>query len=906
MWSWLPGVELAGGESVLTIIMRLILPHAANTALSIVMVALTAAADMEMTDDDPLALPVVGAHQLRLLSSSLLELTLITTKAPDPERPAQWDFVDANFKPQLPDSREFCVSVAGKEIPVQSVGFKRRVLYAPLRQRDLRIGNYLYLLLASPVAEGQRVEVSNPGATLWQTNVHFAANTAPLRWTPAIHANQVGYLPAMTKKAMVGYYLGSLGEMSVPVEAGFKLVEAGSGKEVFQGRLTRRQERGFNFPTYQKVLEADFSECRTPGEFRLAVPGLGASFPFFIDEGVAAAFARTYALGLYHQRCGTDNVLPFTRFTHGPCHTAPAEVPTLQFTNAQYFLTEATADYTNNARHTAPQLKDTGASLYPFVRQGKIDVSGGHHDAGDYSKYTVNSAALIHHLVFAVDAFPGVGELDNLGVPESGDGKSDLLQEAKWEADFLAKLQDDDGGFYFLVYPRNRKYENDVLPDQGDPQIVWPKNTAATAAAVAALAQAASSSRFKKQFPDAAKLYLEKAKQGWDFLERALARHGKDGAYQKLTHYGDEFMHDDELAWAACEMFLATGRDAYHRKLTEWFNPADPRTSKWGWWRLYEGYGCATRSYAFAAKTGRIKREQLDPVYLRRCEDEVIKCAEDQLRWSGDSAYGTSFPTENKRFRNVGWYFSLDRAFDLATAYCLDHPAMKDPRPKYLEAILGNLNYEGGCNPVNVCYLTGLGWKRQREIVHHYAMNDRRVLPPSGLPIGNVQAGFGWLDHYKQELGALSFPPDGAPESPYPFYDRWGDSFNVNTEFVIVNQARGLATLAFLMARTGLKDQPWKSTAARIEIQTSHTTNRNAVYIARLNVTGLDLRQTRIVWEAEGEEPVMGPTATFANSNSAPRWIEAEARRPDGRRVFAVTNLNGSPGLRTNGSNAAR
>jgi len=27
------------------------------------------------------------------------------------------------------------------------------------------------------------------------------------------------------------------------------------------------------------------------------------------------------------------------------------------------------------------------------VQHGKIDVSGGHHDAGDYSKYTINSAA---------------------------------------------------------------------------------------------------------------------------------------------------------------------------------------------------------------------------------------------------------------------------------------------------------------------------------------------------------------------------------------------------------------------------------------------------------------------------------------------------------------------------------
>jgi hypothetical protein len=899
-------------------------------------------ATLAWTGDSPLALPAIGAFQLRVLSPSVLELSLVTTKPPEPARPEQWDFVDANLQLHLPPPAEFCVSVSGPDgddgtrrashaISVQAVGFKRRVLYAPLRPRDLRIGNHLYLELASPVADDQLVEVKVPDALLWPAKARlatqpttnsppqrtaaadaqtdnqspstnhpspiptpFTARASSSRWSPAIHVNQVGYVPAWPKQALVGYYLGSLGEMSVPAEPGFKLIEAGSGKEVFQGRLVRRPDRGFNFPTYQKVLEADFGEFKTRGEYRLAVPGLGASFPFFIDDGVAAALARTYALGLYHQRCGTSNTLPFTRFTHGACHTAPAEVPTMAFTNTQFFLAEATSDYTNNPRHTAPQLKDLNASLYPFVRQRNIDVSGGHHDAGDYSKYTLDSAAFIHYLVFAVDAFPGVGGLDNLGLPESGDGKSDLLQEAKWEADFLAKMQDDDGGFYFLVYPRNRKYEDNVLPDYGDPQIVWPKNTAATAAAVAVLAQTASSPLFKKQFPEAAELYLKKAKKGWDFLEHAITRYGKDGSYQKLTHYGDEFMHDDELAWAACEMFVATGENSFHQKLRAWLNPADPATRRWGWWRLYEGYGCAIRSYAFAAKSGKLKREQLDPRYLLRCEDEIIKSAEDQLHWAQDSAYGTSFPAPNKRFRTAAWYFSLDRAFDLAAAYHLDHPVLNDPRPKFLAAILSNLNYEAGCNPVNVCYITGLGWKRQRETVHHYAMNDRRVLPPSGLPLGNVQAGFGWLQLYKQELGALTFPPDGAPEAPYPFYDRWGDSFNVNTEFVIVNQARALATLAFLMARTSLKDQPWRCATAAIELraapraQLSTLTSQPAL-TATVKAPGLALDQARIVWEAQGQQPVFGSSFTFTPTNSQP-WIETEAQWPDGRRVFAVTN----------------
>src|SRR5207249_4390139 len=123
----------------------------------------------------------------------------------------------------------------------------------------------------------------------------FTVTAEPLRWSPAIHVNQVGYVPVWPKQALIGYYLGSLGEMSAPAEPGFKLVEAASGKELFQGRLAARRDHGFNFPTYQKVLEADFSEFKTPGEYRLVVPGLGVSFPFFIDDGVAAAFARGYA-----------------------------------------------------------------------------------------------------------------------------------------------------------------------------------------------------------------------------------------------------------------------------------------------------------------------------------------------------------------------------------------------------------------------------------------------------------------------------------------------------------------------------------------------------------------------------------------------------------------------------------
>ena len=672
-------------------------------------------AELLISDETPLQMPLPGAHQLRVLSPSLLELTLITTKKPDPATVKQWDFVSADAQPHLPVPTEFSVSVDGKADAVKTVGFKRRVLYAPLKQRDLRIANYLYLQLETPVGDNQTVAALNPGQKLWPANTHFNAKADPLRWSPAIHVNQVGYLPTQSKKAMIGFYLGSLGEMDLNQEQHvFKIIEAASAKEVFNGKLLPRRDVGFPFPCYQSVFEADFTAFKTSGEYRLQVPGLGASFPFFIDDGVAGAFARTYALGIYHQRCGTSNSLPFTRFTHDACHTAPAEVPTMaaRFDFANQTLAGYAAPENKNPNQTAPPLKNVAASLYPFVNKGPVDVRGGHHDAGDYSKYTENSAWFIHYLVFAADNFPGAADLDNLGLPESGDGKSDLLEEAKWEADFLAKMQDDDGGFYFLVYPRDREYEIDVLPDHGDPQIVYPKTTAVTAAAVAALAQCASSPKFKQQFPEAAALYLEKAKKGWAFLQRAIAKYGNDGAYQKITHYGDDSMHNDELAWAACEMFLATGDQAYHDKLLDWLKPSDPETRLWGWWRMYACWGNAIRDYAFAARSGRVKHEQLQPSLLSDCENEIIATADDQLQRSEHSAYATSFPLETKQTRTAGWYFSGDAAFELAVACQLDFPQLNDPRPKYVEAILGNLNYEAGCNPVNITYLTGLGWKR--------------------------------------------------------------------------------------------------------------------------------------------------------------------------------------------------
>lgn len=837
------------------------------------------------TDTRVLTLPAPGDWTLHILSPTLLELTQISARARD---------VDPG---RVATALE--VRVGGQPVKIARAGWKRRPISAPLATpKDVRIATQVYLRLAAPLAldaKPLRVEVRDAKGALGKSGATWTASADPRRYSPAIHVNQEGYVPALPKKAMIGYYLGDLGEMPVAAAAGFTIVDAKTGGEKFRGPLTPRPDVGYKTTPlpYQDVLVADFSEFKTPGEYQLQIAGLGASLPFLIHEGIAMGFARTYALGLFHQRCGAEVKLPFTRYAHAACHLAPARIPSPQSDDRFDFTWKKIAAYADlpspdNPAQTAPKLSRESAQLYPLVKQGAIDVSGGHHDAGDYSKYTINSAELVHYLIFAVDSIAGVAEMDNLGIPESGDGIPDILQEAKWESDFLAKLQDTDGGFYFLVYPQTREYESGVLPEHGDPQVVWPKNTAVTAAAVAALAQCASSPQFKKHYPEVAAKYLKQAQLGWQFLMRAIAKHGKAGAYQKITFYGDHFTHADELVWAACELYLATGEPQYGEKLAEWLpNPAHPSTYRWGWWKMSEAWGNAIRSYAFAARSGRVPAGALDARYLKICEGQVLSAGDDALMWSRKNAYATPFPIQTKVVRGGGWYFSLDQASDMAVAYQLD------PKPEYIDALVGAMNFEGGGNPVNVTFLTGLGTRRQREIVSQYAQNDRRILPPAGIPIGNIQTTFSRAD-----LQALTYPRDDAVKDAYAFYDRWSDAFNVSTEFITVNQARGFLASAVLAAQTPAASRPWTPVRAQIEMP-SAMVRLNEPLTFHVHVEGRDLADARIVWEANEQEPAFGRSYTIAPKTNGAQWVEAEVQWPDGQRAFAAGSFGADSPLVT-------
>jgi hypothetical protein len=155
-----------------------------------------------------------------------------------------------------------------------------------------------------------------------------------------------------------------------------------------------------------------------------------------------------------------------------------------------------------------------------------------------------------------------------------------------------------------------------------------------------------------------------------------------------------------------------------------------------------------------------------------------------------------------------------------------------------------------------------------------------------------VESGFSSLWVYpNNQIEGLVYPPDGGGNQ-YPFYDRWGDSWNVQDEFVILNQARALGNLAYLAAQTSLKTQPWKSVLGQIAV-TPVDAASGAVQFS-LSAPGVDLSSAKVVWETRDADPVMGQTFTFTPKVNDNQWVEAEATLPDGRRIFATNSFTGT------------
>ena len=81
-----------------------------------------------------------------------------------------------------------------------------------------------------------------------------------------------------------------------------------------------------------------------------------------------------------------------------------------------------------------------------------LDVTGGWYDAGDHGKYVVNGGISVWMLLNAYERAmarkgPGADAFADgkVSIPEAGNGVNDLLDEARYEIEFLLKMQIPDG-----------------------------------------------------------------------------------------------------------------------------------------------------------------------------------------------------------------------------------------------------------------------------------------------------------------------------------------------------------------------------------------------------------------------------------------------------------------------------
>ena len=118
---------------------------------------------------------------------------------------------------------------------------------------------------------------------------------------------------------------------------------------------------------------------------------------------------------------------------------------------------------------------------------------------------------------------------------------------------------------------------------------------------------------------------------------------------------------------------------------------------------MFACYGNAVRDYAFASSNGRLTHAQIQQNYLAKCITVITNCGDDNLSGHSRTPMEPASRTSQNRIMVGVGIFRLVQAFDIVVAYQFN------PKPEYMDAIVRNLNYEGGCNPVNISVCDGPG-----------------------------------------------------------------------------------------------------------------------------------------------------------------------------------------------------
>ena len=304
-----------------------------------------------------------------------------------------------------------------------------------------------------------------------------------------------------------------------------------SNEIVYSGKCIKW---GFDIDTGHTVYKGYFSEFKTPGEYIIETSGQ-QSIPFIIDNNVFSEYLYLSGRVFYLSRSG---------------------IPIYDTDNSHIEL---------EAGHTQP-------AVFWDNREESIDVSGGWYDAGDYGRYIPSGAFAVSQLLYAYRANPAFFKDGSLNIPESGNGIPDLLDEIRWEIEWMLKMQDKDGGVYNKVTSKNYP-ELGTLPEEDKSKLyVFETTSHDTADFVAVLAQAIPFFEpFDSTFSEKMKQAIDKS---WNWLEKnsgVIPPGGfKNPPYNIYpSQAGYELIWSNENShrmWAAAQMFQLTGLKKYEEK----------------------------------------------------------------------------------------------------------------------------------------------------------------------------------------------------------------------------------------------------------------------------------------------------------------------------------------------------
>ncbi len=510
--------------------------------------------------------------------------------------------------------------------------------------------------------------------------------------------NQVGYLPNLSKMAVVR------DAASAPLD--WQLLD-GAHKVVASGKT---QVHGPDDASGDNVHVIDFSSVKTPGTYVLRA-GASESLRFVIAADVYRRLKYDALAYFFHNRSGIEIAMPYAeqkKWARPAGHLSDNKVPCAP---------KSGCDYT-------------------------LDVSGGWYDAGDHGKYVVNGGISAWTMLnqWERGAYLGKSNVDfgdgHLQIPENRNQVPDLLDEARWEVEFLLKMQVPDGQpLAGMVHHKihDEKWTGlGTAPDQ-DPmkRLLFAPSTAATLNMAAVAAQA--SRIWQKVDPAFSKKCLEAARKAYAAAKKnpkVLAAGTTEGG----GPYSDGKL-DDEFYWAAAELFITTGEDAFKGDMmsSRWWKevstheagPAGPMTSMtWGW-------TASLGSLSLAVVPNRLPKSEVDQIRAN-----VKKAADAYIQALNSEGYRVPFTASRYPWGSNSFVLNNLLVMGLAGDFSKD--------PKYADAVAVGMDYILGRNPLDQSFVTGYGTRPLRNPHHRFwahQANRQFPEPPPGAVSGGPNSG---------------------------------------------------------------------------------------------------------------------------------------------------------------------